>query len=86
MAGSWPATVALDVINPATEQVIATAPAASRAQLDQAVAAAGRAFPAWRAMPLAQRQAALAKAAEHDPRQRAGTRPPAVAGAGQAAG
>ncbi|MGT2458961.1 aldehyde dehydrogenase family protein [Cupriavidus basilensis] len=56
--------LALDVINPATEQVIATAPAASRAQLDQAVAAAGRAFPAWRAMPLAQRQAALAKAAE----------------------
>ena len=37
----------IDVINPATEQVFARAPSASRAQLDQAVAAARVAFSAW---------------------------------------
>lgn len=36
----------LDVLNPATEQVLATAPCASEAQLDQAVAAAKATFPA----------------------------------------
>src|SRR5205809_996624 len=38
----------LDVINPATSQVFARCPAAGRADLDRAVAAARRAFPAWR--------------------------------------
>ena len=51
----------IEVINPATEEVIATAPDASREQLDQAVAAAKRAFPAWSARPLAERQALVAK-------------------------
>src|SRR6185295_4770238 len=37
----------IDVINPATEQVFARAPSASRAQLDQAVAAARVAFASW---------------------------------------
>jgi acyl-CoA reductase-like NAD-dependent aldehyde dehydrogenase len=38
----------LDVINPATGQVFARCPAAGRDELDSAVAAARRAFPAWR--------------------------------------
>jgi acyl-CoA reductase-like NAD-dependent aldehyde dehydrogenase len=38
----------LDVINPATGLVFARCPAAGRAELDEAVAAARRAFPAWR--------------------------------------
>lgn len=38
-----------DVINPATEHPVAQCPKASRAQLDQAIAAAKRAFPAWAA-------------------------------------
>jgi len=46
----------LDVLNPATEQVVARAPRASAEQLDQAVAAARAAAPAWRDTPLAQRQ------------------------------
>ena len=39
----------LDVINPATGKVFAQCPAAGRAELDRAVAAARRAFPEWRA-------------------------------------
>lgn len=50
--------------NPANEQVIAQVPEASQMQLDQAVAAAQRAFPAWCALPLAQRQAYVAKIGE----------------------
>jgi len=38
----------LDVINPATGAVFARCPAAGRAELDRAVAAASRAAPAWR--------------------------------------
>jgi acyl-CoA reductase-like NAD-dependent aldehyde dehydrogenase len=37
----------LDVINPATEEVLAKCPRASKAQLNAAVAAAKAAFPAW---------------------------------------
>lgn len=47
--------------NPATEAVVAQAPEASRAQLDQAVAAAKAAFPAWAARPVAERQALVAR-------------------------
>ena len=54
----------IDVLNPATEEVVAKAPEASRAMLDAAVAAARRAFPGWRATPLEQRRAAVAKFAE----------------------
>jgi acyl-CoA reductase-like NAD-dependent aldehyde dehydrogenase len=46
--------------NPATEEVIAAVPTASRDQLDAAVAAAKRAFPTWSAQPPAVRQAAVA--------------------------
>ncbi len=45
-----------DAINPATEEVIARVPEASREQLDRAVAAAKRAFPSWRDTPLVDRQ------------------------------
>ncbi|TAA43568.1 aldehyde dehydrogenase family protein [Pseudoxanthomonas winnipegensis] len=51
----------LEVINPANEQVIARVPDASRDQLDAAVAAARRAFPAWSALPLAERQRYVAR-------------------------
>jgi acyl-CoA reductase-like NAD-dependent aldehyde dehydrogenase len=52
------------VIDPATEVPFATVKAASPAQVDEAVAAAKAAFPAWAALGLAQRRAALAKIAE----------------------
>src|SRR4051812_6405995 len=39
-----------DVVNPATEEVIATVGGASTAQVDDAVAAARHAFPAWAAL------------------------------------
>lgn len=47
----------LDVLNPATEQVVARAPDCSAAELDAAVAAARAAYPAWRATPIEERQA-----------------------------
>jgi acyl-CoA reductase-like NAD-dependent aldehyde dehydrogenase len=43
---------ALDVMSPATGRVLTTAPRADRAQLEEAVAAAKAAFPAWAATPL----------------------------------
>ncbi|HKU10164.1 MAG TPA: aldehyde dehydrogenase family protein [Sinomonas sp.] len=49
-----------DVVNPATREVIAQAPAASVEQLDEAVAAAARAFPGWAATPNEDRAAAVA--------------------------
>ncbi|MEP7099225.1 MAG: aldehyde dehydrogenase family protein, partial [Burkholderiales bacterium] len=48
-----------DVINPATEEVFAQAPIATREQLNEAVAAARAAQPAWAARPWAERQVAL---------------------------
>lgn len=58
------ARATIDVRNPATGAVFASAPDASAADLDAAVAAATRAFPAWRGTPIAERKAALAKAAD----------------------
>lgn len=55
---------AFDVLNPATEQVIARAPEASEADLDQAVAAARRAFPAWAATPMEERRKVLNEMAQ----------------------
>ena len=49
----------LEVINPATEQVLAHCARGSAAQINEAVAAAKGAFPAWSAKPLAERRAAL---------------------------
>ena len=59
-----PGVARLDVINPATEEVLAQAPRADRAQLDQAIAAAKAAFPAWSAKPVRERGALLAKLAD----------------------
>lgn len=56
-----PAETWFDAYNPATEEVIAKVPEASRDQLDAAVGAAKRAFPAWSACPLAERQAFVAR-------------------------
>jgi aldehyde dehydrogenase (NAD+) len=50
---------AFDVVNPATETVVAQAPDATREQLDAAVAAARAAFPGWAATPIAERRAAI---------------------------
>src|SRR5512146_3119151 len=49
----------MDVINPATEEPVAQCPRASKAQLDKAVAAAKRAFPAWSKTPIEDRRKAL---------------------------
>lgn len=49
----------LEVINPATEEPVAVCARASKAQLDQAVAAAKAAFPAWSATPIDERRKAL---------------------------
>lgn len=49
----------LEVVNPATGKVLETAPKADEAQLDQAVAAAKKAFPRWSALSFEERQARL---------------------------
>jgi acyl-CoA reductase-like NAD-dependent aldehyde dehydrogenase len=53
-----------DVINPATAEPFARCPDASKAQLDQAVAAARRAFPSWSELSFEQRRAYLARFAQ----------------------
>ena len=45
----------LDVINPATGQVLAKTPAGSRADVEDAARAASEAFPAWRRTPVQER-------------------------------
>jgi acyl-CoA reductase-like NAD-dependent aldehyde dehydrogenase len=54
----------LDVINPATEEVLAEVPRADRAQLNEAIAAAKAAFPAWSAKPIRERGALLVRLAD----------------------
>lgn len=49
-------TDSMPVINPATEDVIANAPDCTRSEMDQAVAAAKKAFPSWSATPIEQRK------------------------------
>jgi len=51
----------LDVINPALGEVFARCPAATRAHLDRAVAAARAAFPAWRDKSFVERAALIKK-------------------------
>ena len=53
------AAAPLTVVNPATEAVLAHAPAADTAQLDESVAAARTAFTTWRTRPWAERRAAV---------------------------
>src|SRR5258707_13094295 len=52
----------LSVINPATSKELATVPDVDAASLDDAVDAARKAFPAWRALPLARRKEFLKEA------------------------
>lgn len=52
------------VVNPATEEVVAQVPSATRADLDAAVSAARKAFPAWSARPFAERQRFLVQIGE----------------------
>jgi acyl-CoA reductase-like NAD-dependent aldehyde dehydrogenase len=54
----------MEVINPATEQPVAVCARASKAQLDQAVAAAKAAFPAWSATPIDERRKVLVAIAD----------------------
>ncbi len=54
----------MDVINPATGEPFATAPRASVAQADAAIAAAKAAVPGWSAVPWAGRQAKLVELAD----------------------
>ncbi|MCR9095205.1 MAG: aldehyde dehydrogenase family protein [bacterium] len=64
-----PTDTTFGVVNPATEEVFAQAPDASREDLEAAVAAARAAFPAWRAKSLDERRAillAMADAIEAD--------------------
>ena len=53
---------AIAVVNPATGLAFAEAPDCTADQLDQAVASARKAFKTWRKTPIAERQAAVAKA------------------------
>jgi len=54
----------MDVVNPATEEVIAACPRASEEQLNEAVAAAKEAFPSWAATPIEERRAAILRLAD----------------------
>ena len=54
----------MPVLNPATEEVVAMCPRANEAQLNEAVAAAKAAFPAWSKTPIAERRALLLKIAD----------------------
>ena len=59
-----PGDMTMPVLNPATEEVLAQCPRASKDQLDKAVAAAKAAFPAWAATPIEQRRTLVTKMAE----------------------
>src|SRR5690349_5388191 len=58
IGGAWTASAGptlLDLVNPATEEIVARLPAGSPDDADRAVAAAAAAQPGWRALPLAER-------------------------------
>ena len=52
-----------EVVNPATEEIVDTAPRAGAADVERAVAAAARAFPEWRRTPGVERAEGLHRAA-----------------------
>ncbi|RBY79905.1 aldehyde dehydrogenase family protein [Geodermatophilus sp. TF02-6] len=65
--GQWVASAGegtIDVLNPATEQVIARVAEGDPADVDRAVAAARAAFPAWSALPPAERAVYLRRIGE----------------------
>ena len=59
-----PGDQTMPVLNPATEEVLAQCPRASKEQLDKAVAAAKAAYPAWAATPMAERRQLVIKMAD----------------------
>ena len=59
-----PGDQTMAVLNPATEEVLAQCPRASKSQLDTAVAAAKAAFPAWAATPIEERRRLVGKMAD----------------------
>jgi acyl-CoA reductase-like NAD-dependent aldehyde dehydrogenase len=59
-----PGATTLDVINPATGKVLTKCARADKAQLDQAVAAAKKAFPRWSATSIESRRQILLKIAD----------------------
>lgn len=61
---AMPTEAAIDVVNPATETIVAQAPDLTREQFDATVAAARRAYPRWRSMPIETRRGAVAKIGE----------------------
>ncbi|MHB1303551.1 MAG: NAD-dependent succinate-semialdehyde dehydrogenase [Acidiphilium sp.] len=66
IGGEWTEAASgrtLDIVNPATEEVIGTAAHAGRADLDAAIAAAERGFAIWRATSPKARAALMRKAA-----------------------
>jgi acyl-CoA reductase-like NAD-dependent aldehyde dehydrogenase len=54
----------LNVINPATEEVVAVCPRADLSQLNQAVAAAKTAFATWKDVPIGKRRQLVGKVAD----------------------
>lgn len=54
----------MDVVNPATEEVLAICPRGSERQLDEAVAAAGEAFQTWRRTSLSERRVLINRLAD----------------------
>src|SRR5436190_2404333 len=67
IGGEWRAGSArqeIEVVNPATEETVASVPAGAADDVDLAVATAGRAFADWSRTDVEQRAGILAKAAE----------------------
>ncbi|MGJ4929225.1 aldehyde dehydrogenase family protein [Bradyrhizobium sp. HKCCYLS2038] len=58
-----PGDLTMEVMNPATETLVAIAPRASIGQLDHAVSAAKAAFPSWSRIPISDRRAVLQRIA-----------------------
>jgi aldehyde dehydrogenase (NAD+) len=58
------ATERIDVINPATEEVIGSVPAGTAADVDAAVSAASAAFASWSATPVGERAALVRRISE----------------------
>jgi acyl-CoA reductase-like NAD-dependent aldehyde dehydrogenase len=66
IGGEWrqaASSEAIEVVNPATEEVVGSVPSAAAADVELAVATAKRAFPEWAATDVEQRAHVLAKAA-----------------------
>ncbi len=67
--GRWKRASGVPVINPADESVLGTVPTATRADLDDALAAAERGFKLWRKTSPAKRAADHPEGREHHPRR-----------------